>query len=34
MDTSPFYEHVKEPFINELEAVDLGPIEEPYVETP
>jgi hypothetical protein len=34
MDTSPFYEYSKDPFINELEAIDLGPIEEPFSETP
>lgn len=34
MDTSPYYEYVKEPYINELEAVDLGPIEDSNSETP
>ena len=28
MDPSPFYENQKEPYFNEADFVDLGPIEE------
>ena len=34
MDPSPYYEDKKEQYINEMEFVDLGPIEEEKSEPP
>jgi len=33
IDPSPYYENLKEPYINEIDFVDLGPIEEEKTDT-